>query len=114
MLNMNKYGRLLLSAYIMKKVKLARSSRGRGTLSKYFKLALGAYLLSKLKSGKPQKEGEMEPEEMIFNEPVEVEAGRGSSMKIGKIILGALAGATLIYAVKKRAVKKRGQKIKVE
>jgi len=33
-------------------------------------------------------------------------------MKIGKIILGALAGATLIYAVKKRAVKKEDRKSK--
>ena len=120
MRNISKYGKLLLSAYIMKKIKSVRSPSSKGTLRKYAKLALGAYLLNKLKSGITQKEGEIEPEEeMVLGEPAEIEAGevgagRGSSMRVGKIILGALAGATLIYAVKKRAGKRRGHKIEVE
>ena len=35
-------------------------------------------------------------------------------MKFGKIILGVLAGATVIYAFKKYAAKKSGHKIEVE
>ena len=112
---MNKYGKLLLSAYIVKKMKSGRSSGIRGKMRKYAKLALGAYLLNKLKSGKTQKEVGVEPEEeIILSKAGEVEKGKGSSMKIGKIILGVLAGATFIYAVKKRAAKKRGYKIEVE
>ncbi len=112
---MNKYGKLLLSAYIMKKMKSGGSLRSGGILHKYVKLALGAYLLNKLKSGKPQKEieAEMEPEEEMFSKAEEVEAEKGSSRKIGKIVLGALAGATLLYAAKKHMAKKRGYKIEV-
>jgi hypothetical protein len=105
---MSKYGKLLLSAYLMKKIKSVESSKSRGTMRKYAKLAFGAYLLNKLKSGKTQKKvgAEVEPEEEI--------TGKGSSMKIGKIILGGLVGATLIYALKKRVAKKRGHNINVE
>ncbi|WP_292390059.1 hypothetical protein [Methanosarcina sp. UBA5] len=113
---MNKYGKLLLSAYIMKKMKSGRSPGRKGILRKYAKLALGAYLLNKLRSGRLEKEveAELEPEEMMLSEE-EVETGKGRpSMRIGKIILGGLAGATLIYAVKRRAAKKRGHKIDVE
>ena len=114
---MNKYGKLLLSAYIMKKMKSGGSPGSRGTLHKYVKLALGAYLLNKFKSGKSQKkvEVEVEPEEeILFTKAEEIEADKGPSMKVGKIVLGALAGATLVYAVKKHAAKKRGYKIEVE
>lgn len=113
---MSKYGKLLLSAYIMKKIKSGGSPRGRGTMRKYIKLAVGAYLLNRLRSGKVEKEveAEVKPEEMILSEAGEVETGKGSSMKIGKIILGGLAGATLIYALKKSAAKKRGYNIEVE
>ena len=72
-------------------------------MHRYAKLALGAYLLNKLKSGKSHKEVEVEPEEEIKSS----EAGEGSSiMKFGKIILGVLAGATIMYAFKKHAAKK--------
>jgi hypothetical protein len=112
---MSKYGKLLLSAYIMKKMKSEGSPRSRGKMHKYAKLALGAYLLNKLKSGKTQKEVKVEPEEeIILSKAGKVETGGGSSMKIGKIILGALAGATLIYTVKKHAAKRKGHKIEVE
>lgn len=97
----------------MKKMK----SRSRGTLRKYAKLALGAYLINQLKSEKPEKEigYEFEPEEeIILSEPAEVEAAHGPSMKIGKIVLGVLAGATIIYALKRQAAKKSGHGIEVE
>ena len=97
----------------MKNIKSGGSPKSRGTLRKYIKLALGAYLLNRLKSGISHKEVEPE-EEMTLSEAEGVETGKGSSMKIGKIILGALAGATLIYAVKRRAAKKRGYNIEVE
>jgi len=113
--NVNKYGKLLLSAYIMKRMKSGGSSGKRGILHKYAKLALGAYILNKLKSGKLEKEikAELEPEEMISEEKIETGKGR-PSMGIGKIIMGALAGATLIYAVKRHTAKKRAHKIAVE
>lgn len=117
MRNVNKYGKLLLSAYIMKKMKSGGTPGKRGMLRKYAKLALGAYLLHKLKSRRLEKEiePEVEPEEeAIMSEAEGVETGKGSSMRIGKIILGGLAGATLLYAVKRRAARKRGHRIEVE
>jgi len=113
----NKYGKLLLSAYIMKKMKSVRTPGKKGILRKYAKLALGAYLLNKLRSGRLEKEveAELEPEEMMLSEAEKAEKGRGRpSMKMGKVILGVLAGATLLYAVKRRAAKKKGHKIEVE
>ena len=47
---MKKYGKLLLSAYLMKKIKSGGSQKSKGTMHKYAKLALGTYLLKKLKS----------------------------------------------------------------
>lgn len=116
MRTVNKYGKLLLSAYIMKKLKSGVSPKGRGSIRKYIKLAAGAYLLNRLKSGRVGKgvEAEVEPEEMILSEAEKAETGGGSSMKIVKIILGGLAGATLIYALKRHAAKKRGYNIEVE
>lgn len=101
----------------MKRMKSGGSPGKRGILHKYAKLALGAYLLNKLRSGRVEKEeeAEVEPEEMMLNEAEEVEKGMGRpSMGIGKIIMGALAGATLIYAVKRHTAKKRAHKIAVE
>ncbi len=107
---MKRYGKLLLSAYLMKKIKAGGSQKSKGALHRYAKLALGAYLLNKLKSGKSHKEVEVEPEEIKPSE-----AGEGSSiMKFGKIILGVLAGATIMYAFKKHAAKKAGHKLEVE
>jgi hypothetical protein len=100
----------------MKKMNSGRSARSKGTLRKYAKLALGAYLLNKLKSEKPQKKVEVEPEEeIILNKPVEIEVGEGSSMmKLRKIIMGMLVGATAVYAFKKYTAKKSGYKIEVQ
>lgn len=121
---MSKYGKLVLSAYIVKKMKSGRSPGSKGILRKYAKLALGAYLLNKLKSEKSEKEMEVEIEpeefgiepekEIIPSEPVEVKEGGGSLMRIGKITLGVLAGAAIIYALKKQATKKSGYSIDVE
>lgn len=101
----------------MKKMKSGGSPGKRGILRKYAKLAIGAYLLNKLRSGILEKEvePEVEPEEMMLSEAEEAETGEGRpSMRMGKIILAGLAGATLLYAVKKRAAKKIGHKIEVE
>lgn len=108
---MKRYGKLLLSAYLMKKIKAGGSQKSKGAMHRYAKLALGAYLLNKLKSGKSHTEIEVEPEEEIKLS----EEGEGSSiMKFGKIILGVLAGATIMYAFKKHAAKKAGHKLEVE
>jgi hypothetical protein len=111
---MNKYGKLLLSAYIMKKMKSGRSPGIKGFFRQYAKIALGAYIAKKLKSEKPEKEfeTEMEPEEV--GKPAEVEAFEGSSAKIGKIVIGVLAGAAIVYALKKQAAKKSWHNVQVE
>jgi hypothetical protein len=114
---MNKYGKLMLSAYIVKKMKSGRYPGSKGILRKYAKLALGAYLLNKLKSEKPEKEMEIEiepEEEIIPSEPVEVKEGGRSLMRIGKITLGVLAGAAIIYALKNHAAKKSGYRIGID
>lgn len=102
---MKKYGKLLLSAYIMEKIKSGKSQKGGGMISKYSRLFLLGYILKKL-SFKTIKSVESYKE----TEPVKVEfkkAGKGSGMKkLGKIVLGALVGATAIYAFKKYATKK--------
>ncbi|KKG15225.1 hypothetical protein EO98_15535 [Methanosarcina sp. 2.H.T.1A.6] len=112
MLNMKRYGKLLLSAYVMKKIKPGGSQKNGGVLNKYGKLVLGAYILEKLTSEKSQKELGLE----IESEGVKLdEAGEGSSMnKFCKIMMGMLIGATVIYAFKKHAAKKCGYKIKVQ
>jgi hypothetical protein len=106
---MKKYGKLLLSAYIMEKIKSGKSQKGGGIISKYAKLALGAVLLKKLRSMKFEKE--VEPIENVeLNK-----AGKGSVVKkLAKITLAALIGATAIYAFKKYAAKKSGYKIAVK
>jgi hypothetical protein len=104
---MRKYGKLLLSAYIMKKIKSGKSQKG--IVRKYAKLALGTLLLKKLNSIKFEKE--VKPVEEV--ELIETESG-ASRMGIGKIIMGALAGATVIYAIKKYTAKKSGHKIEVQ
>lgn len=111
MINMKRYGELLLSAYIMKKLKPGGSQKSKG-LSKYGKLVLGAYLLEKLKADTSKKEAvpKTEVKELKLDE-----TGRGSSkMKLGKIVMGVLIGAVAIYALKKYSAKKNGHKIKVQ
>jgi hypothetical protein len=101
----------------MKHMKSGRAQKGGGIIGKYARLAIGAFLLKKLKSMKFEKEIEPEIEPEV--EPVEEvkldETARGSSlMVIGKIVMGALAGATIIYAIKRYTGKKSGYKIDVQ
>jgi hypothetical protein len=96
----------------MKKIN-SRITRGSGGLvSKYVKLMLVGFLFKKLKTKnlalphlktKVETIGEqLEPAEKTESN----QKAKGSSiMKIGKIVMGALAGVTLIYAVKKVAAK---------
>jgi len=111
LLNMKRYGAILLSAYIMKKIKPGGSQKSKG-LSKYGKLVLGAYLLEKLQTDKSEKEAvpKMELKEVKVNET----GGGSSTMKLGKVVMGMLVGATAIYALKKYSAKKNGHKIEVQ
>ena len=86
---------------------------------KYGKLILGAYLLDKLKSEKSGKETGLEKlmEPQKLEESVESEVSdlsQGPLKKIIKFIMGALVGATAVYALKKFSDKKSGHKIAVE
>ena len=96
----------------MKKIK-SRITRGSGgRVSKYAKLMLVGFLFKKLKTTNlalPKFKKEAQPVEKQL-EPVEKsetsQKTMGSSInKISKIIMGALAGVTVIYAVKKLAAK---------
>jgi hypothetical protein len=109
---MKRYGKLLLSAYVMKKIKPGGPQKSGGIINKYGKLVLGAYILEKLMSEKSQKEvePEIEPEELKLNEACE-----GSGMKkYCKMMMFMLVGATAICAFKKHVGKKCGYKIKVQ
>lgn len=105
----------------MKKIN-SRIARGSGgMLSKYAKLMLVGYLFKKLKVKNialSKLEEEVEPvEEVESKEIVESnKKARGSSLigGIGKVIVGALVGATIIYAVKKFAAKCNWRKIQVQ
>lgn len=93
----------------MNKIKSGKSQKGGGIVRKYAKLALGTLLLKKLNSIKFEKK--VKPVEEV--ELIETERG-ASRMGSGKIIMGALAGATVIYAIKKYTAKKSGHKIEVQ
>ena len=109
--NVKGIGKVLLSAFVMKSIN-ARIARGSGgKVSKYAKLMLVGYLFKKLKVKNitlPKFEKEAEPVE-IAESKVKAESNgksRGSSrLGIGKLVMGALVGATIIYAVKKYATK---------
>ncbi|AKB28861.1 hypothetical protein MSSIT_2142 [Methanosarcina siciliae T4/M] len=108
---MKRYGELLLSAYIMKKLKPGGSQKSEG-LSKYGKLVLGAYLLEKLKVDTSKKE--TIPKTEVKEVKLDETGGGSSTMKLGKIVIGVLVGATAIYALKKYSAKKKGHEIKVQ
>lgn len=118
--NIKGISKLLLSAYLMKKInsRIARSSGG--VVSKYAKLMLVGYLFKKLKVKNialPKFEKEAEPVEKVESKEIveSKETSRGSSiMGVGKVIMGVLAGATIIYAVKKFATKGSWHKIQVQ
>ena len=107
-------GKLLLSAYLMKRVN-SRIARGSGGIvGKYAKLMLVGYLFKKLRAKNmavSKSEIEAEPVEEVKSK----EKTRGSSkMGFGKILLGALVGATIIYVAKKHVAKKHLHKIQVQ
>jgi hypothetical protein len=108
---MKKFGKIMLSAYIMKQIKPGGSQKSRG-LNKYGKLVLGAYLLEKLKSEESKKES---VPKMELEEVKSIETGGGSSkMKISKVLMGMFVGATVFYVLKKYSAKKSGKKVKVQ
>jgi hypothetical protein len=114
MKSMRGFGKLLLSAYLMKKIDSRVSRSSGGMMGKYAKLMLVGYLFKKFKirNIKSSKlENEIEPVEE--NELLETKRG-SLKMGIGKIIMGALAGATIIYAMRKYAAKKSWHKIQVQ
>ena len=107
-------GKMLLSAFLMKKInaRIVRSSGG--VVSKYAKLMLVGYLFKKLKA-KNMAVSKFEKEAEPVEEVKSIEKVRGSSkMGIGKILLGTLAGAMIIYAAKKHVAKKHLHKIQVQ
>lgn len=112
MLNVSKFGKLLLSAYIMDRIKKGDSHRSSGLLKKYAELSLGAYILKKLKSEKSENvETVVETKEVELDE---IEEETKSSMGFGGFVMGLIAGATIIYVVNKQAAKKHGHTIAVE
>jgi uncharacterized metal-binding protein len=110
---MAKYGKMLLSAYFMKKIISCKSKKGRGLRSKYVKLFLLGYILKKL-SFKTIKSLEysdkIETEEIKLNKPMK----RSEMKKFAKIILGLLLGAIAIYVLRKHSTRKAGKKIEVQ
>jgi hypothetical protein len=95
----------------MKKVKSVGYQKGKGLMLKYAKLVLGTFILNKFKSDKSQKKVEDNSKEEIEAS----DADEGSSITaFGTMILGVLAGATILYAFRKYAADKRGYQIEVE
>ena len=94
----------------MKKIKAVGPQKGKGLMLKYAKLVIGTFILNKFTSDKSQKKTEDKSEEIKANE-----ADEGSSLTaFGTIVIGVLAGATILYAFRKYAADKRGHQIEVE
>lgn len=94
---LNKYGKLLLGAYILKKLGSRKShnisrQKGNGMLSKYSKLILSAYLMRKLRAG------------ISYGTRGHEESTGGMLKKYGKLMLTT-------YAVKKLQSGKSHEKI---
>lgn len=107
-------GKAVLSAFLMKRINARISQGNGGKVSKYVKLMLVGYLFKKLKvmNIRLQKsDKKVKPvEELESNEKLD-----GSSKKgVPKIIIGLLAGVTIIYAVKKLAGKGCWHKVQVQ
>lgn len=120
---MNKYGKLLLSAYIMERIKNENSRKNSGLLKKYAKLALGAYIVKKLKSAKSENKEEMlETEELELSEEASKVKGHkhlatgafagASGILIG--VIGALAGVAILYAAKKKMDERHKHQVAVK
>jgi hypothetical protein len=94
----------------MKKIKTVGYQKGKGLMFKYAKLVLGTFILNKFKSDKSQKKAEDKSEEIEASD-----ADEGSSITaFGTMVLGVLAGATILYAFRKYAADKREHQIEVE
>lgn len=124
---LRKYGKLMLTTYAIKRLRSRKSQKeteqpeeymepsveGRSSLprmaKKYGKWLLGVYLMKRFHH---KEEPEAEVAEALETEAEE--EGEGSSMIIFKIIMGALAGITAIYAIKKYRAKCCGQNTDVE
>ena len=118
--NVKGIGKVLLSAFLMKRIN-ARIARGSGGIvSRYAKLMLVGYLFKKLKVKNitlPKFEKGAEPVEIAESKEIVESNGksRGSSiLGIGKLVMGALAGATIICAVKKYATKNGWRKAQMQ
>ena len=96
MLSLKGISKMLLSAFLMKRINARITRSSGGVVSKYAKLMLVGYLFKKLRAKNmavSKSEIEAEPVEEVKSK----EKTRGSSkMGFGKILLGALVGATTI------------------
>jgi hypothetical protein len=112
--NVKGIGKVLLSAFLMKRI-IARITQGSGGMvSKYVKIMLVGYLFKKLnlkditlnKLGKEAKKIEESETGENAREPL--------ITKVGKIIMGVLAGVMIIFVVKKIAAKSRWHEVQVQ
>lgn len=124
---LHKYGSLMLTTYAMKKLRSRKSHKGteppeqytepsveQGSFlphmaKRYGKWLLGVYLLRRFH----YKEPEAEIEEMAETEPYDEEE-ETSMLTFNKIILGALAGISAMYVIKKYRAKCCEHNIDVE
>jgi hypothetical protein len=124
---LHRYGKLMLTTYAMKRLRSRKSHKEmeqpqeyvepptrHGSFlphmaMKYGKWLLGAYLMRRFHHRGP----EAEITEVVETETYEED--KGSSMfKFNTIMVGALAGVTAVYAIKKYRAKHCGYKIEVE
>lgn len=160
---LSKYGKMILGAYLMKKLGTGEHYRPKeheenkeGLLQKYGKLMLTTYAIKKIQSGKPHeetgqpqqyvkepstqyssmlphkvkkygkwltsaylmeklhhKEPEAETTEVVETETCEEDKG-SSMVKLSTIVMGAVAGTTAIYAIKKYRARQNGYRVETE
>lgn len=124
---LNRYAKLMLTTYAVKRLRSRKSRKEteqpeeymepstshcsflRHKVKKIGKWVLGAYLLKRFHHREP----EAEIEEIVETETQEEDEGT-SMIKLNKVVVGALAGITAIYAIKKYRAKHSGYKIDVE
>lgn len=125
---LHKFGKLMLTTYAVKKLRSEKvpdeteqsrqytekssiqcSSSSPHTAKKYGKALMGAYLLKRLHHRKPETETTEAVETKTYEE-----SGGPSMIKFSTIVMGAVAGATAIYAIKKYRAKHSEYKIEAE
>lgn len=124
---LHKYGKLMLATYAVKKLQSRKPHEeteqfhqcmeppvyGSSTLphaaKKFGKWFLSLYLIKKFHHREPVAE----KTEVIETEKYK-EDKRSSMIKLDTILVGALAGATVLYAVKKYRSKHSGHKVNIE